>query len=200
MLPANTVVALAQSCDHSAAEYLLYKYRGLVRNKARSYFLLGADREDIIQVGMIGLWRSIIDYCPEKNVSFLSFARICVERQIISAVKAATRHKQRPLNSALSLNQYVEDTESECTLSEVVASEEIADPEAMVIEAENRRIMSDLIRKMLSDFEWEVLKEYSRGRSYNEIARRLACKAKSVDNALGRIRRKVSLAHDYLSV
>ncbi len=197
-LPVDSVVELAQKGDLRAAEYLLYKYRGLVRNKARSYFLLGGDREDVLQVGMIGLWRSIMDYSPDSEISFLSFARICVERHIISAVKTATRRKQWPLNSATSLDQYVEDNDSECNLSEIVIAEEAVDPEAVLLKAESTRLLKALVRRMLSDFEWQVLQEYNQGGSYCEIARRLACKPKSVDNALGRIRKKVSRARDYL--
>ncbi|MDH7600754.1 MAG: RNA polymerase sporulation sigma factor SigH [Armatimonadota bacterium] len=199
-LPIDSVVTLAQQDDLHAVEYLLYRFRDLVRKKARSYFLLGGDKDDVLQVGMIGLWRAIMDYSPDKEISFLAFARLCIERHIISAVKAATRRKQWPLNSAMSLDQYVEDDDSECSLAEILVAEEVVDPETVLIRAENRKILRTLVRKMLSDFEWQVLQEYHRGGSYCEIARRLACKPKSVDNALGRIRKKVSRARDCLLV
>ncbi|MGQ9456437.1 MAG: sigma-70 family RNA polymerase sigma factor [Armatimonadota bacterium] len=199
-LPLEGVVELAQKNDVFATEYLMYKLRRLVRNKARSYFLQGADHEDVLQVGMIGLWRAIMDYSPCNGISFLSFARICIERQIISAVKAATRRKQWPLNFAMSLDQYVEDGDTECTLSDIVLSAAVVDPETVVLAEESRKILSDSFRRILSDFEWKVLQEYDRGGSYNEIASRLDCKPKSVDNALGRIRRKLIRARTHLLI
>ncbi len=192
------VVRLAQANDARASEHLLYKYRGLVRTKTRSYFLVGGDREDLLQIGMIGLWQSIMDYSPERNISFLSFARICIERHIITAIKTATRRKQSPLNNAVSLDYCNEEPESEFNLSEVLVSDVALDPEELLLQNENSRRRRRILRGMLSDFEWEVLTRYNRGRSYCEIAQDLVCKTKSVDNALGRIKRKVYNAQGML--
>ena len=185
-------VVLAQSGDRTAVEHLLYKYRGLVRTKTRSYFLMGAEKSDLLQVGMIGLWQSVMDYCPTKDISFLSFARICIERHVITAIKAATRQKQSPLNNAVSLEYCAEEHDADFNLAEVLVSEVELDPEEMLLRREDARGLRERLRSLLSDFEWEVLKQYRLGRTYREIAGRLACNTKSVDNALGRIKRKVA--------
>jgi len=185
------IVGLAQASDVCASEYLLYKYRGLVRTKTRSYFLAGGDREDLLQIGMIGLWQSIMDYSPDRRISFLSFARICIERHVITAIKTATRRKQSPLNNAVSLDYCTEEPDSEFNLSEVLVSDVEMDPEELLLQSENARRRREILKRLLSEFEWEVLTCYNRGRSYCEIARELACNTKSVDNALGRIKRKV---------
>jgi RNA polymerase sporulation-specific sigma factor len=185
------IVRLAQANDGRASEYLLYKYRGLVRTKTRSYFLVGGDREDLLQVGMIGLWQSIMDYSPDRAISFLSFARICIERHVITAIKTATRRKQSPLNNAVSLDYCAEEPDSEFNLSEVLVSDLELDPEEQLLQSENALRQRQILKRLLSEFEWEVLTRYNRGRSYFEIARDLTCNTKSVDNALGRIKRKV---------
>ena len=185
-------VKLAQSGDIRACEHLLYKYRSLVRAKTRSYFLVGGDHEDLLQVGMIGLWQSIVDFAAEKDIPFLSFARICIERHVITAIKAATRHKQSPLNNSVSLDYYVQESDNDFSIADLLVSDVEPDPEEVLLRREDRRILCETLRGMLSRFEWEVLKQYYLGRSYREIARRLRCTAKSVDNALGRIKRKVS--------
>jgi RNA polymerase sporulation-specific sigma factor len=186
------VVDLAQSGLEQAAEYLLYKYRNLVRNKVRSYFLVGAEREDLLQVGMIGLWQAVVDYRADKAISFPAFARICIQRHIITAIKTATRQKQIPLNTSLSLESPPDESSSEWTLSEILTSEETIDPEEMVLRKEDSKLLSEMLHQMLSDFEWRVLAGYKVGKSYREIATELQCKTKSVDNALARIKRKVS--------
>jgi len=188
----QAIIQLAQAGDAGACEYLLYKYRNLVRTKSRSYFLAGGDKDDLLQIGMIGLWQSIMDYSPESKISFLSFARICIERHIISAIKASTRMKQSPLNNAVSLECCVEEGDAEFDLSEILTSENELDPEEILLRRENARILRSTLKALLSDFEWQVLKRYRLGRSYQEIARDLECNTKSVDNALGRIKRKVS--------
>jgi RNA polymerase sporulation-specific sigma factor len=188
----QTVVGLAQMGDRRASEYLLYKYRGLVRTKTRSYFIAGAERDDLLQIGMIGLWQSIMDFSPEKDISFPSFARICIERHVITAIKAATRRKQWPLNSAVSLEWCTQEAESEFNLSDVLVCEAELDPEERLLRREDARILRLTLRALLSDFELRVLKRYQLGKSYQEIAAELGCNAKSVDNALGRIKRKVS--------
>lgn len=188
----SEVVELAQAGVEGAAEYLLYKYRNLVKNKVRSYFLVGAEKEDLLQVGMIGLWQAIVDYQPDKAISFPAFARICIQRHIITAIKTATRQKQIPLNTSLSLESPPDESSSEWTLSEILTSEDTVDPEELVLRREDSQLLQEMLHRMLSDFEWQVLAGYKVGKSYREIANELQCKTKSVDNALARIKRKVS--------
>lgn len=186
------VARLAQAGDLNAAEFMLYKYRSLVRTKIRSYFLMGAEKDDLLQIGMIGLWQSIMDYSEDKDISFLSFARICIERHVITAIKTATRLKQTPLNNAISLEYCVEENDSDFSLTEVLVSGAEMDPEEILIRRENGRALREALRTLLSQFEWEVLKRYHLGKSYREIALDLECNTKSIDNALGRIKRKVA--------
>jgi len=186
------VVARAQSGYQDAAEHLLYKYRNLVRSKVKSYFLVGAEREDLLQVGMIGLWQAIIDYKPAKATSFPAFAKVCIHRHIITAIKAATRQKQLPLNQSLSLEVPSEDEFSDWNMSDILHADEASDPEELIIAREDTRAREDMLQLLLSEFEWSVLAGYQLGKSYREIADELRCKTKSVDNALARIKRKVS--------
>ena len=188
----DDVVALAQVGVEGASEYLLYKYRNLVRNKVRSFFLIGAEKEDLLQVGMIGLWQAIVDYRAAKAISFPAFARICIQRHIITAIKTATRQKQVPLNTSLSLETTPDDTGSEWTFAEILTSEETIDPEDLIMKKEDTMLLHKTLRQLLSEFEWYVLSGYRMGKSYREIALELRCKPKSVDNALARIKRKVS--------
>ena len=187
------LVRRAQNGEESAYQYLLYKYKSLVRTKVRSYFLMGAEKDDLLQIGMIGLWQAIVDYRPEKEISFLSFARICIERHVITAIKTATRQKQVPLNTSVSLEYPSDDSESEWNLAEILVSDDTADPEELVLKREDSKCLREQLRRMLSDFEWRVLSRYQVGKSYREIADELQCKTKSVDNALARIKRKVSM-------
>jgi RNA polymerase sporulation-specific sigma factor len=191
-MPDQEVVARAQSGYQDAAEHLLYKYRNLVRSKVKSYFLVGAEREDLLQVGMIGLWQAIIDYKPAKATSFPAFAKVCIHRHIITAIKAATRQKQLPLNQSLSLEVPSEDEFSDWNMSDILHADESSDPEELIIQREDTRAREDMLQQLLSEFEWSVLAGYQLGKSYREIADELRCKTKSVDNALARIKRKVS--------
>lgn len=188
----SRIVIMAQTGIEEAAEYLLYKYRNLVRNKVRSYFLVGAEKEDLLQVGMIGLWQAVIDYSPDKAISFPAFARICIQRHIITAIKTATRQKQIPLNTSLSLESPTDESSSEWTLSDILTSTEVRDPEDLVLQRESSKHIQEMLQQILSDFEWHVLARYKIGKSYREIASELRCKTKSVDNALTRIKKKVS--------
>ena len=188
------IVRIAQHGDEQAAEYLLYKYRSLVRTKVRSYFLMGAEKEDLLQIGMIGLWQAVVDYRSEKDISFLSFARICIERHVITAIKTATRRKQTPLNTSVSLEYPSDDNDSEWNLADILVSDDALDPEELVLKREDNTQLQDILQRLLSDFEWQVLSGYQVGKSYREIAGELQCKTKSVDNALARIKRKISLA------
>jgi RNA polymerase sporulation-specific sigma factor len=186
------VVARAQRGYQDAAEHLLYKYRNLVRSKVKSYFLVGAEREDLLQVGMIGLWQAIVDYKPAKATSFPAFAKVCIHRHIITAIKAATRQKQLPLNTSLSLEVPSEDEFSDWNMSDVLHTDDTADPEDLVLAREDSMALQEMLQQLLSEFEWRVLAGYQLGKSYREIADELRCKTKSVDNALARIKRKVS--------
>ena len=185
------IVDLAQYGNVGALEYLINKYKNFVRAKARTYFLIGADREDIIQEGMIGLYKAIRDYRYDRQASFRAFAELCVTRQIITAIKTATRQKHIPLNSYVSLNKPVFDEESERTLGEVVTTEKDGNPEELFINQENLLDIESTMRKILSPLEQEVVDLYLEGKSYQEIAEQLNRHAKSVDNALQRVKRKL---------
>ena len=185
------IVALAQEGDGAALEYLLNKYKNFVRTKARSYFLIGADHEDIVQEGMIGLYKAIRDFKSEKLTSFRAFAELCVTRQIITAIKTATRQKHIPLNSYVSLNKPIYDEESDRTLLDVISEEVPSDPEAMLIDREDLSFIEGRIGEMLSDLEKQVLVLYMEGKSYVEISQAMGRHVKSVDNALQRIKRKL---------
>ncbi len=179
-----------QDGDGDACEYLLHKYRGLVRAKVNSYFLMGAERDDLIQIGMIGLWEAISDFRPEHHTSFASFAKVCIQRQMISAIKAATRQKQVPLNTSVSLDASPNGDDDARTLEETLLVGGGVDPADQICGAEGAKDLHQALRHQLSPFEWEVLVEYRRGMSYREMAAKLRCKVKSIDNALSRIRRK----------
>lgn len=186
------VVCRAQTGEDRAAEYLLYKYRNLVKTKVKSYFLVGAEKDDLLQVGMIGLWQAIIDFRADKAISFPAFAKVCIQRHIITAIKTATRQKQQPLNTSLSLESPSDDPSADWNLSDILTCEDALDPEETVLRSEDTRELRDNLQRILSDFEWRVLSGYQVGKSYREIADELSCKTKSVDNALARIKRKVA--------
>lgn len=185
------IVKLAQDADGAALEYLLNKYKNFVRTKARSYFLIGADHEDIVQEGMIGLYKAIRDYRAEKLSSFRAFAELCVTRQIITAIKTATRQKHIPLNSYISLNKPIYEEDSDRTLLDVITEEGMSNPEEMIIDREDLSMIEGRIGQMLSDLEKDVLVRYMEGKSYVEIAGEMNRHVKSIDNALQRIKRKL---------
>ena len=185
------VVSLCRTGDSVAVEYLLNKYKNFVRSKARSYFLIGADHEDIVQEGMIGLYKAIRDFRPEKLASFRAFAELCITRQIITAIKTATRQKHIPLNSYVSLNKPLYDEESDRTLLDVCAEGHSSNPEELIISQEDLRGIHQRIDEVLSDLEQEVLAAYLDGHSYQEIADNLGRHVKSIDNALQRVKRKL---------
>ena len=185
------IVELAKYGNVGALEFLINKYKNFVRAKARTYFLIGADREDIIQEGMLGLYKAIRDYRYDRQASFRAFAEICVTRQIITAIKTATRQKHIPLNSYVSLNKPVFDEESERTLGEVVVTEKDGNPEELFIYQENLMDIESTMNKILSPLEQEVVGLYLEGKSYQEIAEQLNRHVKSVDNALQRVKRKL---------
>ena len=180
----------SQNGDHLAEAQLLDKYKPLVKAKSRAYFLIGADSEDIIQEGMIGLYKAIRDYDKEKNASFRSFAELCINRQMITAIKAATRQKHQPLNSYVSLNKPVFENDSEETYLDLLREGELLNPEALLIGQENKNFLENQMIKNLSSFESRVLTLYLQGRSYFEVANMLNKPEKSIDNALQRVKKK----------
>ena len=185
------IVELSHEGDATAEEYLLDKYKNFVRSRARSYFLIGADHEDIVQEGMIGLYKAIRDYRPDKLSSFRAFAELCITRQIITAIKTATRQKHIPLNNYVSLNKPLYDEESDRTLLDVIIEGRTSDPEEMIINMENVGNIRAKISEVLSGLEQEVLNAYLDGKSYQEIAETLGRHVKSIDNALQRVKRKL---------
>jgi RNA polymerase sporulation-specific sigma factor len=191
-LPDREVVDRAQLGEEAASEFLLYKYRNLVRTKVKSYFLVGAEKEDLLQVGMIGLWQAIVDFRGDRAISFPAFAKVCIQRHIITAIKTATRQKQMPLNTSLSLESPADDSGHDWNLSDILPSSEALDPEELVLQIEDTKLLHEKLQQLLSDFELRVLAGYQVGKSYREIATELHCKTKSVDNALARIKRKVT--------
>lgn len=189
--PEEDVVVEAKSGSTRAQEYIISKYENFVRAKARSYFLIGADKEDIYQEGMIGLYKAIRDFNSEKSSTFKSFAELCVTRQIITAIKTATRQKHIPLNTYISLNKPVSEEESDRTLLDIISSIKITDPEELLISQEQKKYIEGEIAKVLSELEMEVLQSYLDGKSYQEIACDLDRHAKSIDNALQRVKKKL---------
>ncbi|HBI03164.1 MAG TPA: RNA polymerase sporulation sigma factor SigH [Paenibacillaceae bacterium] len=185
------IVDLVRSGDSDALEYLINKYKNFVRAKARSYFLIGADREDIVQEGMIGLYKSIRDFRGDKLSSFKAFAELCITRQIITAIKTATRQKHIPLNSYVSLDKPIYDEDSDRTLLDIICSTRVTDPEELLINREEYDDIEDKMSEILSDLEQQVLMLYLDGRSYQEIAVDLRRHVKSIDNALQRVKRKL---------
>lgn len=190
-LPDEEILVLVQKGNSLALEYLIHKYRNFVWAKARAYFLIGGDREDIIQEGMIGLYKAIRDYEVDKLSSFKGFAELCITRQIITAIKTATRQKHIPLNSYVSLNKPVYDEESERTLLDVIAGSRAFDPQELLIHREKYLYMKIKMSELLSDLEKRVLYLYLDGCSYQEMSKKLKRHIKSIDNALQRVKRKL---------
>ena len=185
------LVTLAKQFDSAASDELYHRYKNIVRGKARPYFLAGADRDDLIQEGMIGLFKAIRDYNCDKNDTFRPFAEICIVRQILTAIKQATRFKHLPLNKYESLYSAVYDEDSDKQLMDVVGVSASLDPEELYIKQELSRSIEDAVNRSLTQLERAVLEGFLDGRSYSEIASELGHSVKSVDNALQRIRKKL---------
>lgn len=185
----ESLVAQAQQGDERSLMLLLNRHKTTVRIKARSYFLIGADHEDLVQEGMIGLYKAIRDYKPDRQASFRAFADLCIKRQIISAIKTATRQKHMPLNSYVSLNKPVYDEENDRTLLDVIEGA-VTNPEELYINKEDMLHMEAALDTLLSSFERQVLSVFLDGKSYQEIAALLGRHTKGVDNALQRIKKK----------
>lgn len=176
--------------DNKPVDYLINKYKNLVKVRSRAYFMMGADTEDIIQEGMIGLYKAIRDY-KKTDATFQTFAKICIDRQVMTAIKTANRKKHLPLNSYLSLNMLVYDEENEITYIDKLEESKILNPEEIIIDKENVKTLQKKINQNLSDLEKQVLQLYLKGRSYATIAKKLDKDEKSIDNAIQRIRKKI---------
>lgn len=191
----EVVLWLQKTHDDRAMEYIVHKYKNFIKSKARTYFLVGADREDLIQEGMIGLYKATRDFRAEKKVAFRVFAELCIMRQIITAVKTATRQKHVPLNSYISLSKPLFAEESERKLEETISALTVTDPEEVLISWENYHDIQLHLQELLSTLERRVLQLYLEGRSYQEMSLSLGREAKSIDNALQRVKHKLE---DYL--
>ncbi len=185
------LIVLSRRGDDAALDSLIGRYIGLVRQKAFRYFLVGADKEDLLQEGLIGLFKATRDYDETHHVPFHSFAETCVKRQLATAIKAATRLKHGPLNNSVSLSQPLSEDDEEAALMDVIGRDSLPNPEEIVINRERFGILGEKIRRLLSKFERQVLVYYLQGRSYQEIALFLGKPQKAIDNALQRIKHKV---------
>ena len=185
------VVEAAKGNSIEAMNYLISKYQKLVRGKARSYYLIGADNDDIVQEGLIGLYKAIQDYDEEKLTSFKVFAEICITRQIITAIKTATRQKHIPLNSYVSLNKPIYQEETGSTLLDVISGIKITNPEDLIIAREELESMEQKTEELLSELELKAFSLYIGGMSYQEIAEEMDRQIKCIDNALQRVKKKL---------
>ena len=176
--------------DKSALNYLMDKYKELVNMKVSKYYIIGAEKEDIVQEGMIGLYKAIKSYSEDKNTSFKSFANMCIERQLITAIKTSNRQKHMPLNSYLSLNTAAYDDEDNTELMDIFNNNTVEDPLETITKKEYYKTVENVIDKSLSDFEKQVLVRFMKGESYVDIANKLDAPVKSIDNAIQRIRKK----------
>ncbi len=185
------IIELTRKGDEEALEFILSKYKPLVKSKSRAYFLIGADTEDIIQEGMIGLYKAVRDFNSDKHASFRAFADLCVNRQIITAIKAATRQKHQPLNNYISLNKPAFDDDSQETFMDNIKGTDFTNPETMFIGREAKESIEAHLDKSLSTFENTVLTLYLDNKSYSEISKQTGKPEKSIDNALQRVKKKL---------
>lgn len=191
----DELLELINKKDTDALDFLICKYKDLVNSKVNKYFIIGAEKEDIVQEGLIGLYKAIKDYKPDKQNSFKSFANLCIERQLITAIKSSNRQKHMPLNSYLSLNMTAfenEDGNNDTQIVDVLENTVIEDPLDTITKKEYFSSVENVIDSSLSDFEKKVLNRYVQGESYVKIAERLDAPVKSVDNAMQRIRKKTA--------
>jgi RNA polymerase sporulation-specific sigma factor len=187
------LVLKARNGDSGALDTLIRRYTGFVRLKASSYFLAGGDGDDLIQEGLIGLYKAVRDFRPDKETSFRSFAELCVTRQIITAIKTATRYKHAPLNTYISFSHTPagQDSDGECTLGDALPGPGVDEPSVCVISTEELQSLVFCLGTGLSRLEADALKLYLEGASYEEMAERLGCDTKTIDNALQRVKRKI---------
>lgn len=190
----RALIERARSGDHTAMDRLIDRYRGFVRMKASSYFLAGGENEDLVQEGLIGFFKAVRDYRSDREASFRSFAELCVTRQIITAIKTAARNKHTPLNTYVSFShtRAGAGSDQEISLADILPSDPVVDPMSQVISAEELRALIECLGEALSELESGVLTMYLEGRSYEEVAERMSCTPKTVDNALQRVKRKIS--------
>ena len=186
----------AANDDDAAMDALIRRYTGFVRLKASSYFLAGGDSDDLVQEGLIGLYKAVRDFRADKETSFRSFAELCVTRQIITAIKTATRFKHAPLNTYISFSHTPagQDSEGDCTLGDALPGSAVHEPSVMVISTEELQSLVFSLGTGLSRLESDALRLYLEGSSYEEMAERLGCDTKTIDNALQRVKRKI-IAH-----
>lgn len=186
------LIALAKQGDPTAYDRIVRRYYGFVRLKASSYFLAGGDSDDLIQEGLVGLYKAVRDYRTDRESSFRNFAELCITRQIITAVKTATRNKHSPLNQYVSFSSSPSNAmEGEPTLDEIIPGPTVHDPVNQVISSEELRSLVDCLSSQLSELEARVLALYLDGYSYEQVGERIGCDTKTVDNALQRVKRKI---------
>jgi RNA polymerase sporulation-specific sigma factor len=187
------LIMRARNGDSSALDFLIRRYTGFVRLKASSYFLAGGDSEDLIQEGLIGLYKAVRDFRADKETSFRSFAELCVTRQIITAIKTATRFKHAPLNTYVSFSHTPagQDSDSDCTLGDALPGPSVEEPSTCVISTQELQSLVFELGTGLSKLESDALRKYLEGSSYEEMAEELGCDTKTIDNALQRVKRKV---------
>jgi RNA polymerase sporulation-specific sigma factor len=187
------VIAAARNGDERAMDTIIRRYEGFVRLKASSYFLVGGDSDDLIQEGLIGLYKAVRDFRPDKETSFRSFAELCVTRQIITAIKTATRYKHSPLNTYVSFSHTPagQESEGECTLGDALPGPSVNDPSVCVISTEELQALVGCLGTGLSSLESNALRLYLEGSSYEQMAEELGCDTKTIDNALQRVKRKI---------
>ncbi len=184
------LINIIKSGDKLALDFLINKYKELVNMKVSKFFMIGAEKEDIIQEGLIGLFKAVKSYNPEKQNSFKTFANLCIERQLITAIKTSNRQKHMPLNSYLSLNTSAYENDEEADLLDIFDAHKVEDPLETITKQEYYSSVEKAIDKSLSDFEKQVLNRYMQGESYMQIAEKLETPIKSIDNAIQRIRKK----------
>src|SRR5881296_2309373 len=187
------LVLKARNGDSVAMDALIRRYTGFVRLKASSYFLAGGDNDDLLQEGLVGLYKAVRDFRTDKETSFRSFAELCVTRQIITAIKTATRFKHAPLNTYISFSHTPagQDSDSECTLGDALPGPSVDDPSVCVISTEELQSLVFTLGSGLSQLEADALRLYLEGESYEEMAEDLGCDTKTIDNALQRVKRKI---------
>lgn len=189
----RALIDRARAGDQAAMDRLIDRYKGFVRMRASSYFLAGGESEDLVQEGLIGFYKAVRDYRSDREASFRSFAELCVTRQIITAIKTAARNKHTPLNTYVSFShtRAGAGSDQEISLADILPSDPVVDPLSQVISSEELRALVDCLGETLSELESGVLTMYLEGRSYEDIAERLDCTPKTVDNALQRVKRKI---------
>lgn len=185
------LVLLSNKGDSEAEEIIFQRYKSSVKSKARTYFLIGADNDDIVQEGMIGLYKAVRDFKPEKNITFKTFADICITRQILTAIRSANRNKHSPLNGYISISAPLFGDESSATIMDIIKGNSVPGPEELYIIDETVKEFKEEICKKLSKYEKTVLELYMDGCSYTEISEQIGKSAKSIDNALQRIKKKL---------